>query len=401
MRTNANQKVHKPRRDPYKMMLRTAGILAAIVVVGLGVFFGCRYLIESEYLTAVSQVEQQNAQGKIEFDKTMDTLRNNRAAQLDPDTGEITVRELGSWVKEIDGATWRIAEEAAAAPENTRMITVERNALLTGGMMLVNAWHALPDVYFTSQVENELVSVGNASNWKIPARNANVRVYPVAFDALAAALADATAKELKHFTAWEGYRTNDDQSALFTARAEKLSSKYSGDTLIQETKKYVNYPGTSEYQTGMSFILRLYDSKDAAVNNLVFQESEQGKWFTGNSWRYGLVFRFPTKDYPNSAWEDKSYKTGISTEMNLYRYVGKAHAAAMTVMGYCLEEYVEFLIDHPHFSIYEGDKLLYEIYRIPSDMARESYDLIVPNPASDYQASFDNMGGIVMAYAYN
>ena len=401
MRTNANQKVHKPKRDPYRVMLRLTGILAIIVVVGLGVFFGCRYLIESEYLTTVSRVEQANAEGKMEFDARMSTLRNNTAAQLDPDTGEITVRELGTWEKAIDGVQWRVSEEAAAAPENTRVITVERNALLLGGMMLVNAWHALPDVYFTSQVESELVSIGNASNWKIAARNANVRVYPVAYDALAAALTDATAQELKYYTAWEGYRTNDDQSALFTARAEKLSGKYSGDTLIQETKKYVNYPGTSEYQTGMSFILRLYDSKDAAVNNLVYQKSDQVKWFTSNSWKYGLIFRFPTKDFPNSAWEDKSYKTGISTEMNLYRYVGKAHAAAMTVMGLCLEEYVEFLLQHPHFSIYADDALQYEVYRIPSDMASESYDLVVPNPAGDYQASFDNMGGIVMAYAYN
>ena len=34
--------------------------------------------------------------------------------------------------------------------------------------------------------------------------------------------------------------------------------------------------------------------------------------------------------------------------LDLYRYVGEPHALVMKVMGYCLEEYVEFLTDHPH-----------------------------------------------------
>ncbi|MEG1569677.1 MAG: hypothetical protein RR431_00620, partial [Clostridia bacterium] len=89
------------------------------------------------------------------------------------------------------------------------------------------------------------------------------------------------------------------------------------------------------------------------------------------------------------------------TAMNLYRYVGKAHAAAMSVLDYCLEEYVEFLIDHPHICIYEDDALKYEIVRIRMTEDTASFSLPVPNPANDYQASMDNMGGIVMAYSYN
>ena len=92
-------------------------------------------------------------------------------------------------------------------------------------------------------------------------------------------------------------------------------------------------------------------------------------------------------------------KTGVSAQLNVYRYVGQPHAAAMRIMDYCLEEYVEFLIAHPHICIYQDGALRYEIYRIKAEDAA-SYDLPVPNPASSYIASLDNMGGVVMAYTY-
>ena len=39
MRVNSNKKIHKMKRDPYKTLLRAAGILAIVVVVGIGVFY--------------------------------------------------------------------------------------------------------------------------------------------------------------------------------------------------------------------------------------------------------------------------------------------------------------------------------------------------------------------------
>ena len=68
--------------------------------------------------------------------------------------------------------------------------------------------------------------------------------------------------------------------------------------LIEETKKTVNYPGTSEYQSGLSFRLGLYNREDPAVAAQKFQETDQGRWVTENSWKYGIIFRFPSDDYP-------------------------------------------------------------------------------------------------------
>ncbi len=71
----------------------------------------------------------------------------------------------------------------------------------------------------------------------------------------------------------------------------------------------------------------------------------------------------------------------------------------MNILNYCMEEYVEFLVAHPHICIYEDGALRYEVYRINAEDAA-SYDLPVPNPASAYTASLDNLGGVVMAYTY-
>ena len=72
----------------------------------------------------------------------------------------------------------------------------------------------------------------------------------------------------------------------------------------------------------------------------------------------------------------------------------------MRVLDMCLEEYIEFLIAHPHICIYENDALAYEIVRIKGVGDQQSIALPVPNPASGYQASLDNMDGVVMAYSY-
>ena len=138
----------------------------------------------------------------------------------------------------------------------------------------------------------------------------------------------------------------------------------------------------------MSFRMDVYQRDNAELNNLKFQaESEQGAWLTENCWRFGIIFRFPTADFPKG-WEDKSYKTGVSAQLNLYRYVGKAHSAAMRVMDMCLEEYIEFLIAHPHICVYEDARSSTRscVSKIADDA--QSVQLPVPNPASSYQAAW-------------
>ena len=67
MRTNSNKKIHKMKRDPYQLLIRSAGILAIVVVVGFGIFFLCRMAIESEYIGKRQALEKENAEAEQEF----------------------------------------------------------------------------------------------------------------------------------------------------------------------------------------------------------------------------------------------------------------------------------------------------------------------------------------------
>ena len=149
-------------------------------------------------------------------------------------------------------------------------------------------------------------TVGNTSGWKIAVSDGTVRLFPNAYDALSSMIAGAGEDGLADYLVREAYRSNDTQTELFNKQMDKLSSKYSGDILIEQAKKTVNYPGTSEFQTGLSFKMALYNKADPKVAQAKFMETDQGKWFINNCWKYGVVFRFPTQDYPLAGGEDKS-----------------------------------------------------------------------------------------------
>ena len=76
MRTNSNKKVHKIKRDPFKTLMRIAGILAAVVVVGIGVFYLCSMAVNSDYKQTRNRIEAENAEAEVEFNARMNELRN-------------------------------------------------------------------------------------------------------------------------------------------------------------------------------------------------------------------------------------------------------------------------------------------------------------------------------------
>ena len=247
MRVNSNKKIHKMKRDPYKTLLRTAGILAIVVVVGVGVFYLCSLAVTNDYVSTRNRIENENAEAELEFNAMMNELRAEQSAALAPNTGVVSSADLPSWEKTLNDTLWRIEDESNAGLENTSTITLDRASLINGGLLLVNPWHSLPSDFS----EEGLVSIGTASNFQIQVQDNSVRVFQPAYDALSEALTAAKDEAgLEYYIVMEGYRSVAQQEELFNAEMEKLSSRYSGNALIEETKKNVNYPGNSDYHTG-------------------------------------------------------------------------------------------------------------------------------------------------------
>ncbi len=290
---------------------------------------------------------------------------------------------------------WDLVDLTNYPLESPSTVTMTRNQIMNNGLLLVNQWHSRPEDFD----ESTLVGLGNYFNWAVQVADASVSLLPVAADAMKAALDAAAAEDLGHFYVPEAYRSWETQNQYFQKRVEKLSSKYSGDALIEAAKKEVNYPGTSEYNTGLAFRLKLYDRNDKEITNTKYSTSSQGVWMNTHCWEYGLVFRFPLNAWPLETSTDKSFVTGISSEMNLYRYVGKGHAAIMHAMDFCLEEYIQYLEEHPHVALFEDGQLKYEVYRQVVGDAN-SFDVMVTGKAKSYVSSLDNMGAVITVFEY-
>ena len=294
---------------------------------------------------------------------------------------------------------WDILDLSNIPLENQTAETHTRADLMNNGMLLINEWHSRPDDFDESGV----VSVGKyyKGDDKIQVKDNNVTLFPNAIEALHEALVAAKADGMEHYLVEEGYRTWDTQNTYFQNRMNKLSSKYDegGDALIAATKKEVNYPGTSEYNSGLAFELRLYEKGNPDISTPKYSTTDQGKWMNENCWKYGIVFRFPQAGWPLETSTDKSFKTGVSKHLNLYRYVGKGNAAVMHYLDFTLEEYIEYLQEHPHIALFEDGVLKYEIYR--QYAGEEPYlDVQLTRNARSHTSSLDNMGAVITVFEY-
>ena len=374
------------KKDPIRTLIRGMIFLAVAAAVCAGIFYGLNAFEKRTLDLKIKDTEAVNQKRAQDY----------QAALAEYQSATQKGQNLAWPAPKKEG--WDVVDLSAFGLENTRRTTVDRATLLTGGMMLVNQWHPLPEEFFALS-DAGVKGVALTSNWKVGASSNEVKLFPQAIEALQLMIQDAETAGLKHYFVSEGYRTVARQQELFDAEKARLEDKYSGDMLITQAKKKINPPGTSEYHSGLSFTMGLYSKDDPSVVKLVFQKSDQGKWLTENCWQYGFIFRFPLLDFPNASWTDKSHKTGVTIPLNLYRWVGIPHATVMRQMDFCLEEYVEYLIQHPHLAVYENGKLRYEIFRRPvgNDAA---VNIEVPLAASSWLPSLDNMGGVVTAFVY-
>ena len=378
----------KRKRDPFVTVLIWTLILG---ILAAGGWFGARYLQErSDERLAEMQAEVKAA------NKAADEAYNKELAAFQ--ARNATGANL-AW-PEPAGQGWEVLDLTAYPLEEPYTQPTYRQDALYNGMLLVNEWHSRPEDFS----EESIAYVRNATNSEVPVSDRRPRLLPVASAALQSLVSTAKAEKLYDiYMCDEGYRSYDDQNALFQKATDKFKNSYSGDALIERAKKEVNYPGTSEFNTGLTFTIRLYKSGDGEVNkkNSNFFTSDEGSYFHENAWKYGLVFRFPLSDYPTQGTEDKSYKTGVSVKLRAYRYVGVGNAAVMRALDLCLEEYIEYLAEHPHIAVFEDGNLRYEIVRqYVGDADPFNVTLTGKGEVRNTVTSLDNMGFAVTVFEY-
>ena len=390
----SNNSRNKKRKDPMVGLIVVAVLMALLVA---GCVIGGNMI--AEYRAGLLAEKQQAVQ---ERNDQKEAAYNYEVAQYMAKLNQ-TNEANESWPTPAQEG-WDIIDLTNYPLEAPGTVTVSRADIMNNGLLLVNEWHSRPDDFD----ESAIIGVsGYARNVKIDSfwENSTCKLFPTAIDALIKCLQDAEAVGLKHFVLQAGntYRSYDDQYAIFQKevdRQRKEHPSYSDEKVVERAKRTVNYPGTSEFNTGLSFRLYLYEKDNAALNNASFYETAQGKWLYENSWKYGIIFRFPTAGYPVEGVADKAYKTGVSSNQNIYRYVGVANAEIMHHLDLCLEEYIEYLQEHDHLAVFEDGVKKYEITRQQVGDNAATFNVDINRMTSNYTMYLDNMGGVVTIYTY-
>ena len=384
----------KKRKDPMGGLIVLAVLMALLVagcVIGGSMIKEYRANLLHEQQQAV---DARNAQKRAEYEREVAEYMT-KYNQAD------SVNE--AWpTPAAEG--WDIIDLTNYPLEAPGSVTVNRADIMNNGLLLINEWHSRPEDFDDSTVTG-VAGYARESGLGSFVENNTCKLMPQAIDAVIAALKDAKAVGLEGFVLQAGYtyRTWDEQNVLFQKELENQRSRhpsYSEDKLLERAKRNVNYPGTSEYNSGLAFKFYLYQSGNNELNNAAFYETAQGKWLYENSWKYGLVFRFPKADYPMPDTTDKAYKTGVNSGLNIYRYVGIPNAEIMHHLDLCLEEYIEYLQEHPHVAVFENGRKKYEVtyQKVGDDVA--SFSVEINRMTSNYTMYLDNMGGVVSVYSY-
>ena len=119
------------------------------------------------------------------------------------------------------------------------------------------------------------------------------------------------------------YRSYSTQNTMYSNRLEK--NKGVDDELVQ-------YPGSSEHQSGLSFDVVNQHYAKAKGMNAGFFNTNEGKWLDENCAKFGFVIRYPN---------DKEDITKIKYEPWHIRYLGLDIANYMLEHDLCHEEFTE------------------------------------------------------------
>ncbi|MDD4081344.1 MAG: M15 family metallopeptidase [Eubacteriales bacterium] len=374
------------KADPYRRLLKWTIILLVLLALVATAYVLMDKYQQGERDRAALRIEEENQVLIEDYNQRLARFRESQQT-----TGEVrswpAPKESGWDVLDVSDFPVAAAEEAA----------VTREELLLGGLLLVNRWHAMPPDF--TLAEPQLKSIGTETSFRVGVTNREVRVLAPVITALDAMIGAAREAGLESYIVRQGYRTAQEQTVLWDAEVALYTDRFSGDALTERARQRVAFPGTSDYHTGMSVFMDVYNRNDSALNAMAFQTTEQAKWLNEHAPEYGFIFRFPTQGYPAKDTVDKSHKTGINlSAMDVYRYVSVPHALTMKVLGFCLEEYIDYLIAHPHIAVYQDGELKYEIYRVTG--GNEDTEIALTAGTREYVASTDNMNGLVVALVY-
>lgn len=181
-------------------------------------------------------------------------------------------------------------------------------------LLLVNGKNPLPKDY-DAKIRKDLVTIDKKYRNNNNVTDIHKDVYPYITAMVKAAQAEGV-----DLRVWSPFRSYATQNILFQNQVKRVG----GDEDLAAT--VVARPGTSEHNTGIC--------ADFNMASDAFEKTKMYKWMVENAEDYGFVLRYP---------KDKTDITGVIYESWHWRFVGINRAKEMNNLGFCLEEYIEYL----------------------------------------------------------
>ena len=179
-------------------------------------------------------------------------------------------------------------------------------------LLLVNADNPVPDDYTF-----ELSNIDNIR--KFDSR---------AIDHLEKLIEDCRRETRDVIWAQSTYRDENEQNTVFNNKVQEyMDLGNSREEAEKLAATVTSRPGTSEHHVGLAVDFN-YAKTD-------FENTAAFKWLAENAHKYGFILRYP---------KGKESITNIVYEPWHFRYVGKEHAEVIKSKGFCLEEYINYLI---------------------------------------------------------
>lgn len=189
------------------------------------------------------------------------------------------------------------------------------------------------------------------------------------------------AQDNQLLTTWiiYGMRSPEEQRLLQSQTFESYRATMPLAQAMRKALLDVADSGCSEHQLATCFDVQLGGQMDWSQSDPLLR-TEDGQWLYENSWRYGIIRRYSPQKQPI---------TGRENEQLHFRWVGKAHAAAMHAADYCFEEYLQAL--HRYGALRLDDPNGQSCYILCSAMDEQGAAFAIPE-GFDAAPSADNLG---------
>ncbi len=260
-----------------------------------------------------------------------------------------------------------------AVPEgiSTQNCTFTRSELLRGRMLLLDGLHHLP----TDVPPPNTASVAKYGKGMVPVRAFSIKTGEETIDALRMLFSQMKAEGMEGIYVWQGAVTRAQLRRNQIENLRGMMKHYPPEQAVRMVNEIDDADGGGELLQEYTVELCQLDAVTQLPLETPLEDTPQGQRLLQLAWRYGFIRS--SREHP--------YR---------FRYVGKAHAMAMTYLDLELKDYLEWMHQKKCMVISAGGKPQYLILCQPMNGSYAAMEL----PANcEYEVSLDNTGYVLAA----